>query len=89
MRTLSFIHCSSWPKNAEYELNRLLASISKDSTVIFITHRLSTVQMADRILVMDKGEIVEDGPHTQLLAAHDSKYSKLWNLQAQYYQQVK
>lgn len=72
---------------SEYELNRQLASLSKDSTVIFITHRLSTVQMADRILVMDKGRIVEDGTHAQLLAVQQSKYANLWNLQAQYYSQ--
>ena len=72
---------------SEYEINRQLASLSKDSTVIFITHRLSTVQMADRILVMDKGRIVEDGTHAQLLAVQQSKYANLWNLQAQYYSQ--
>ena len=71
---------------SEYEINRQLAKLSKDATVIFITHRLSTVQMADRILVMDKGKIVEDGSHEQLLAAERSRYAKLWNLQAQYYQ---
>ena len=70
---------------SEFKLNRQLACLSKDSTVIFITHRLSTVQMADRILVLDKGKIIEDGSHEQLLAARDSQYAKLWDLQARYY----
>lgn len=71
---------------SEYELNRQIAGLSKDSTVIFITHRLSTVRMADRILVLDKGRLIEVGSHEQLLSDSDSRYARLWNLQAQYYQ---
>ena len=46
-----------------------LAETFRDSTVLFITHRLTTLVSADRILYMDKGKIIEDGTHEQLLRA--------------------
>ncbi len=49
----------------------------KDKTAIVIAHRLSTVQKLDRIVVLDKGKIVEDGSHSELLAK-DGTYAKLW-----------
>ncbi len=48
----------------------------KEKTVVIIAHRLSTVQRADRIIVLDKGRIIEQGSHTALLAQNGS-YSKL------------
>src|SRR3989344_1692056 len=50
-------------------------------TVIAIAHRLSTLRHMDRILVLDKGKIVEQGTHTQLIRDPKSLYSKLWKLQ--------
>jgi ATP-binding cassette subfamily B protein len=50
-------------------------------TTIIIAHRLSTIAKADRIVVMDKGEIVEIGTHKDLLNNKDGIYNKLWNLQ--------
>jgi len=49
-------------------------------TVIAIAHRLSTLKRMDRIIVLDKGQIVESGTHEELLA-HNSLYKKLWSLQ--------
>jgi ATP-binding cassette subfamily B protein len=50
-------------------------------TTIVIAHRLSTISKADRIVVMDKGKIVEIGKHEELLKNEDGIYSKLWNIQ--------
>lgn len=72
---------------AEYELNRKIQSLSEDKTVLFISHRLSTVKMADKICLLDGGRIVEMGSHQQLLALKGS-YWKLWNLQAEKYRHV-
>jgi ABC-type multidrug transport system fused ATPase/permease subunit len=55
--------------------------MSKGRTVIIIAHRLSAVRHADRIIVMEKGQIVEEGPHKQLIALGGT-YAKLVALQA-------
>ena len=49
-------------------------------TTIVIAHRLATVQRADRIFVLDRGKIVEQGPHAELLA-HNGIYARLAALQ--------
>ncbi len=51
-------------------------------TTITIAHRLATIQKADRILVFDRGAIVEQGTHTELLANPDSLYRRLYDIQA-------
>jgi subfamily B ATP-binding cassette protein HlyB/CyaB len=50
--------------------------------VIIIAHRLSAVRDAHRIIVMDKGRIVEQGSHTELLRQPDGQYAYLHRLQA-------
>ncbi len=50
-------------------------------TSIIIAHRLSTIMKADRIVVMDKGKIVEEGTHETLLQKNEGIYHKLWSLQ--------
>ncbi len=50
-------------------------------TSLVIAHRLSTVQHADRIVVLDNGRIVEMGKHQELLAHQNGMYRKLYNLQ--------
>jgi ATP-binding cassette subfamily B protein len=54
---------------------------NKKKTVIAIAHRLSTLKHMDRILVLDKGKIVEQGTHTQMLRRKNSLYAKLWKMQ--------
>ena len=49
----------------------------KNRTSIVIAHRLSTIQKMDRIIVLDKGQIIEEGSHTELLAIKGT-YAKLW-----------
>jgi ATP-binding cassette subfamily B protein len=63
----------------EYELFCRFRDISKGKTTILISHRLSTARIADRILVMDKGYIVENGTHRELIA-HSGHYASLYSL---------
>lgn len=52
-----------------------------DKTIIVIAHRLSTLNNADKIIVLDKGRVIEQGTHNELLHLRGSAYSKLWKLQ--------
>jgi ATP-binding cassette subfamily B protein len=70
---------------AEYEVFQRFAELTKDKTAVLISHRFSTVRMADRILVLDKGELLEDGSHRELLDKN-GRYAELFNLQAMGYQ---
>ncbi|HEY5367667.1 MAG TPA: ABC transporter ATP-binding protein [Hanamia sp.] len=75
---------SSLDARAEYEVFQRFAELTKDKTAVLISHRFSTVRMADRILVLDKGQIIEMGSHEELL---DKKghYAELFTLQAKGY----
>ena len=57
-----------------------LASVMRQSTTILVSHRVSTVQKADRILVLDHGRIVEAGSHLELLALR-GQYADLYQKQ--------
>jgi ATP-binding cassette subfamily B protein len=65
----------------EAAIQRSLDLITAERTTLVIAHRLSTVRHADRIVVMDRGRIVESGRHEQLIAA-DGAYANLWRVQA-------
>lgn len=66
---------------AEYQLNHAMLKATKDKTVIFISHRLSTTRNADRIIMLENGRIVEEGSHEELLALN-GKYAEMWKVQA-------
>ena len=66
---------------AEYQLNHAMLEATGDKTVIFISHRLSTTRIADRIIMLEKGKIVEQGTHEELLAMK-GKYAQMWKVQA-------
>lgn len=66
---------------AEYELNKAMESVAKGKTVFYISHRLSTTRDADRIIMLERGRIIEEGTHTELLA-RNGKYAEMWNAQA-------
>lgn len=70
---------------AEYQLNHTMLKATADKTVIFISHRLSTTRLADRIVMLEQGKIVEQGTHEQLLAL-DGKYAQMWKVQAGAYE---
>lgn len=62
---------------AEYELFQKFRDLTKDKTTFFISHRFSTVMLADRIIVLDKSRIVEVGSHLELLE-NDGLYAKMF-----------
>ena len=70
---------------AEYEVFQRFVELTKGRTSVLISHRFSTVRMADRILVLDKGKLLEMGSHEELLQKN-GKYSELFQLQAKGYQ---
>lgn len=76
---------SALDARAEYEVFQRFAELTKGKTAVLISHRFSTVRMADRILVLDKGELLEIGSHEELLAK-GGRYAELFRLQAAGYQ---
>lgn len=72
---------------AEYQLNHSMLEATENKTVIFISHRLSTTRLADRIIMLEKGRIVEQGTHEQLLTL-DGKYAAMWKAQAGQYMEA-
>jgi ATP-binding cassette subfamily B protein len=66
---------------AEYEVFQRFGDLTAGKMAVLISHRFSTVRMADRILVLDGGRIIEDGSHEDLLTL-GGRYSELFNLQA-------
>jgi subfamily B ATP-binding cassette protein MsbA len=71
---------SSLDSESERHVQSALASLMQGRTTLIIAHRLSTVEQADRIIVMHDGRIVESGSHVELLAA-GGHYSSLYRLQ--------
>ena len=69
---------------AEYHLNRSMLTAANNKSVVFISHRLSTTRIADRIYMLEKGKIIEEGNHAELLEL-GGKYSQMWRLQAGQY----
>ena len=66
---------------SEAVIQRNMASICRGRTVLVIAHRLSSVRRSHRIIVLDKGRIVEQGSHDTLLADPLGLYARLWKLQ--------
>ena len=75
---------SALDARAEYEVFQRFSELTKGKTAVLISHRFSTVRMADRILVLDKGELLESGSHTELLNKK-GRYAELFTLQAMGY----
>ncbi len=71
---------SSLDSESELKVQNAIDNLVKNRTVIIIAHRLSTIKTADKIIVFEKGEIIEIGNHEQLIN-NNGKYKKLYELQ--------
>ena len=69
---------------AEYTLNQSIMHNTEGKTVIFISHRLSTTRIADRIFMFDTGRLIEEGSHDELIA-ENGKYSEMFRVQSEKY----
>ena len=72
---------ASLDARAEFEVFQRFAELTRDKMAVLISHRFSTVRMADRILVLEQGRISEQGSHAELLALN-RRYAELFHLQA-------
>lgn len=72
---------SSVDSNSEQLIQMAIEKITKGRTSIVIAHRLATIKKADKIIVMDKGQIVEMGTHKELLKREDGFYRNLYEVQ--------
>lgn len=75
---------SALDAQAEHEIFQLIRTLTATRTVVFISHRFSTVRLADHILVIEQGELRENGSHEDLLAS-GGRYAELFHIQAQAY----
>ena len=73
---------SSLDSHSESLIQDALNNLMEDKTTIVIAHRLSTIRKMDRVIVIDNGQITEQGTHDELLSNDNSLYKKLWELQA-------
>ena len=69
---------------AEYHLNHSMLTAAENKSVVFISHRLSTTRIADRIYMLEKGRIIEEGSHAELLSLK-GKYAEMWRVRAGQY----
>lgn len=72
---------SALDNKAEAVVQKAIDNLMKDKTVLVIAHRLSTIQNADKIVVINEGELVESGTHEELLSIEKGYYRTLYNTQ--------
>ena len=72
---------SAVDNETERAISRALEQVRKERTVLIVAHRLSTIRHADRVIVLEHGQIVEDGSHEDLMAL-EGVYATLWAIQS-------
>ena len=72
---------SALDNKSEKIVQKALDNLMKDKTVFVIAHRLSTIFNADKIIVVENGNIIEEGTHEQLISIPEGKYRNLYNMQ--------
>jgi ATP-binding cassette subfamily B protein len=72
---------SSLDSESEMLIQEALQNLMKQKTTIVIAHRLSTIMRMDRILVLQNGQLVEEGSHADLISHKTGLYKRLWDLQ--------
>lgn len=70
---------------SEYDIYKRINDIQDDKAVLFVSHRMSSCRFCNRVIVLDKGSIVQDGEHDTLVKDKNGKYYELWYAQEQYY----
>jgi ATP-binding cassette subfamily B protein len=75
---------SALDAQAEYEVFAHFRELTQGKTAVFISHRFSTVRLADRILVIENGTLIENGSHQELMSLN-GRYAELFNIQAEAY----
>jgi ATP-binding cassette, subfamily B, bacterial len=75
---------ASLDARSEFEVFQRFAELTEGKTALFVSHRFSTVRMADRIVVLEKGRIIEDGSH-QRLSSRGGRYAEMFEMQAASY----
>ena len=73
---------SSLDSESERYIQDALQKLMAGRTTVVIAHRLSTIMQMDRIVVISKGKIIEQGTHDELLKVTEGTYQKLWEIQA-------
>jgi ATP-binding cassette, subfamily B, bacterial len=76
---------ASMDAEAEHEIFQRFKDLTQDRTAVLITHRFSTARMADRVVVLEGGGVVEEGTHEELLAK-EGRYARMFRLQAEAYE---
>ncbi len=70
----------------ESRIYHMFADLAKEKTAVLVTHRLGSVRLADRILVLKNGELVQIGTHDELVNT-PGEYQRLWKAQSQWYEE--